>query len=132
MELDGKEKGGAAWRLWFLTFGLEELSRDVWQEVGWGPGDSVELEGENYPSGSMSLVWVWSLCPWVWSQHDRSSRGLLAGNQEKVGKQQSVLTILWRSLMAKDKTPLYLSSFLRIVVPHWLSELLLTQEKVRY
>lgn len=109
MELDGKEKAEAAWRTWFLTFGLEELRRDVGQEVGWGPGDSVELESDNCPSGSVSLAWVWSLWPWVWSQRGHSSGGLLAVNQEKVGKRQGVLTVLWRSMVAEDSTPLYLS-----------------------
>lgn len=35
MELDGKEKGGEVWRVWFLTFGFQESSRYVVREVDW-------------------------------------------------------------------------------------------------
>lgn len=44
VELDGKEKGGAVGRMWFLTFGLAELSR-VSGRKWTGAKETVELEG---------------------------------------------------------------------------------------
>lgn len=64
-----KDKGGAVWRIWFLTVGFEELRRDAQQEVDPSWGDGVEMGGfeAHGPRGTFTRVGVvmsQKLCHW--------------------------------------------------------------------